>query len=85
MVFARDSENSGEGLAQLLAAEWVTHAFVPSAALMDVDPEAVDDLEALILLDGRSGAELIARWSDRITVFDGSDPAVVDAAPADFD
>ncbi|KAF0963608.1 Linear gramicidin synthase subunit B [Rhodococcus sp. T7] len=82
MVFARDSENTGEGLAQLLADEWVTHAFVPSTALTGVDSDGVNDLETLVLLDGLAPTWLIDRWSAGGTaLFDGSDPSVVSAAP----
>ncbi len=58
----------GEALAEVLAAERITHAIVPPATLATVPLTDLPDLRMLVTGTDTVGAELAARWSARYPV-----------------
>ncbi|RZL73366.1 MAG: hypothetical protein EOP29_15920 [Rhodococcus sp. (in: high G+C Gram-positive bacteria)] len=55
-----DRAESAEDAADIVSAEWVTHAFLASADIAAVDrlhPEDIEDLVAIVSVDG-DGAEM---------------------------
>lgn len=58
--------DSGE-IAALMDAEWVTHAFVKSELLSDLDPGGFPDLEVVVLVEG--DAEPPTTWTHSASVY----------------
>ncbi|MFE3195059.1 amino acid adenylation domain-containing protein [Nocardia sp. NPDC059240] len=66
MVIAPADCYGGEGLAELLRAERVSHAFLTPAVLAGLDPSRVPELRAVLVGGEACPPELVARWaSDR--------------------
>ncbi|RVW06846.1 amino acid adenylation domain-containing protein [Prescottella agglutinans] len=63
MVVAPTSIYGGVELADLLATQRVTHAFVTPAALASVDPAGLDALGAVVVGGEACSADLVARWA----------------------
>ncbi|MFH5207321.1 amino acid adenylation domain-containing protein, partial [Antrihabitans sp. NCIMB 15449] len=61
--------NDADGLADLLADEWVTHAFLPPVALASADPDGLEDLTVVVLTEGDADQEHVDRWSEGRTVW----------------
>ncbi|KAA0021587.1 non-ribosomal peptide synthase/polyketide synthase, partial [Antrihabitans cavernicola] len=61
--------DDGAGLSDLLADEWVTHAFLPHGALAAADPDGLEDLEVVVLTDGTADQAVVDRWSEGRTVW----------------
>ncbi|WP_246872436.1 non-ribosomal peptide synthetase [Rhodococcus sp. DMU1] len=53
----------GADLAELLAAERVTHTFITPAALGSVDPQGLDDLRVVVVAGESFGPDLVERWA----------------------
>ncbi|WP_169812539.1 non-ribosomal peptide synthetase [Nocardia acidivorans] len=63
LVIADTRVYGGADLRELLRMERITHAFVTPAALATVEPEALDDLEMIMVGGDRTGPELVERWT----------------------
>ncbi|WP_312033990.1 non-ribosomal peptide synthase/polyketide synthase [Rhodococcus sp. 3A] len=63
MVIAPPTIYGGSELAELLAAERVTHAFSTPAALASVDHHGLDDLAVVVVAGDVCPPELVARWA----------------------
>nr|WP_068279790.1 non-ribosomal peptide synthetase [Aldersonia kunmingensis] len=73
--------DSGD-LEDVLADEWITHAFLPGALLDAMDPDGLEDLEVIVLVDGSPSPEAVQRWShDRTVWSDG--PLFLSPPPVD--
>ncbi|MBY4128506.1 amino acid adenylation domain-containing protein [Rhodococcus fascians] len=66
-------ENDEQDFADLLVAEWVSHAVVPSRFAGGLNIDEFDDLEALIVVDGNESQEFSA-GSNGVSVADGVPP-----------
>ncbi|MGV5049106.1 amino acid adenylation domain-containing protein [Rhodococcus pyridinivorans] len=65
MVFA--DAVSSEEVVDVLADEWVTHAFVPVNVVANTSSDGVDDLAVIVLTDGAPD-DLPTEWADERTV-----------------
>ncbi|WP_335743621.1 non-ribosomal peptide synthase/polyketide synthase [Rhodococcus oxybenzonivorans] len=63
LVVAPPTIYGGSELAELLAAEHVTHAFSTPAALASVDHHGLDDLAVVVVAGDVCPPELVARWA----------------------
>ncbi|GAB2639992.1 non-ribosomal peptide synthase/polyketide synthase [Prescottella soli] len=63
MVVAPTSIYGGVELAELLATQRVTHAFVTPAALASVDPSGLDALGVVVVGGEACSSDLVARWA----------------------
>ncbi|KAF0966501.1 Gramicidin S synthase 2 [Rhodococcus sp. T7] len=63
MVIAPPTIYGGSELAELLAAERITHAFSTPAALASVDHHGLDDLAVVVVAGDVCPPELVARWA----------------------
>ncbi|WP_330180111.1 non-ribosomal peptide synthase/polyketide synthase [Nocardia sp. NBC_01503] len=63
LVIADTRVYGGADLRELLRVEQITHAFVTPAALATVEPDALDDLEMIMVGGDRTGPELVERWT----------------------
>ncbi|EME22130.1 non-ribosomal peptide synthetase [Rhodococcus triatomae BKS 15-14] len=62
MVIAPPGVYGGTELADLIAAEHVTHSFVTTAGLETVDPDGLDEFAAVLVGGEACPPELVARW-----------------------
>ncbi|WP_245547018.1 non-ribosomal peptide synthetase [Nocardia brevicatena] len=63
LVIAPPTVFGGYEVAELLAAEQVTHMLITPGALESVDPSGLDDLETVVVLGDKFGPELLGRWA----------------------
>ncbi|NUS45755.1 MAG: amino acid adenylation domain-containing protein, partial [Mycobacteriaceae bacterium] len=63
LVIAPPSAWGGSGLAELLAAQRVTHTILTPAALETVEPGPFEDLEMVAVIGDKFGPELVGRWA----------------------
>ncbi|MFH5229568.1 non-ribosomal peptide synthase/polyketide synthase [Antrihabitans spumae] len=73
MVVAPQDMYGGEQVAQLLAAERVTHAFFTPAALATIDPSGLVELRVVVAGGEACPPELVTQWT-RPTFFNGYGP-----------
>ncbi|WP_449619236.1 amino acid adenylation domain-containing protein, partial [Rhodococcus cercidiphylli] len=74
MVIAPTSVYGGTELAELLAAQHVTHAFVTPAALASVDPDGLTELAVVATGGDVCPPELVARWAPGRRMFNAYGP-----------
>ncbi|WFS15230.1 non-ribosomal peptide synthetase [Rhodococcus aetherivorans] len=63
VVVAPASVGGGADLAEVLAADAVTHVFITPAALSSVDPTGLTDLRVVVAAGEAFGPELVSRWT----------------------
>ncbi|PBC41070.1 non-ribosomal peptide synthetase [Rhodococcus sp. ACPA4] len=74
MVIASPDVYGGEDLAELIACEGVTHAFITPAALASVDPTGLDVLQSIVVGGEACPPELVQRWAPGRRLFNGYGP-----------
>lgn len=67
MIVTAPTVRSDAELAGLLLREDVTHAYLPADMLESVDPAGLDELRVLICVGRYPGADLVRRWTVRIS------------------
>jgi pristinamycin I synthase-3/4 len=71
VLASRDELMPGEGLAELLRRERVTHLKITPSALAVTPPAGLPELEAVMVGGEACGAELVARWAPGRRFFNG--------------
>nr|WP_267909154.1 non-ribosomal peptide synthetase [Antrihabitans sp. YC2-6] len=74
MVIAPPTIYGGAELAELIAAERVTHAFVATAALATMEPAELATLQTVVVGGEACPTELVARWAPGRTMTNGYGP-----------
>ncbi|MGG7099751.1 amino acid adenylation domain-containing protein [Rhodococcus sp. 24CO] len=74
MVIASPDVYGGQDLAELIAGEGVTHAFITPAALASVDPTGLDVLQSIVVGGEACPPELVQRWAPGRRLFNGYGP-----------
>ncbi|CAM3620180.1 non-ribosomal peptide synthetase [Smaragdicoccus niigatensis] len=74
MVVAPPTVFGGDDLTDLIARESVTYAFLTPSALTTVDPAKTSSLRVLSVGGEAVSADLVARWTDRLSVFNWYGP-----------
>ncbi|WP_160098504.1 AMP-binding protein, partial [Rhodococcus sp. T7] len=74
LVIAPPSVFGGAELAELVAAERVSHMLITPAALGSVDPAGLDDLRVVVVAGDAFGPELVSRWAPGRQFFNGYGP-----------
>ncbi|WP_216903939.1 AMP-binding protein, partial [Nocardia alni] len=74
LVIAPPSVFGGSGLSDLLRRERVTHMLITPGALESVDPDDLDDLQAIMVGGDRFGPGLVARWGGKHRFYNGYGP-----------
>ncbi|MDJ0396117.1 amino acid adenylation domain-containing protein [Rhodococcus sp. G-MC3] len=74
LVIAPPSTFAGTELAQLLARERITHAFITTAALASTDPAGLDLFETVVFGGEACQSDLVSRWAPGRALFNGYGP-----------
>ncbi|KAA0022470.1 non-ribosomal peptide synthetase [Antrihabitans cavernicola] len=74
LVIAPATVGGGDALAELLAAEKVSHMLITPGALSTVPPDDLPDLTVVIVVGDTFGPDLVANWSRDRCFFNGYGP-----------